>query len=101
MSKDDLVYLSMKNIAEPWKFFKANEHGVFCEVKGTWENFFKIDKVKKQFSIREAIEETLSLQSAQFKNRNIVVEISGEDVVIEGFRGEFQQVILNIINPNC
>jgi len=34
----------MKNIAEPWKFFKANEHGVFCEVKGTWENFFKIDK---------------------------------------------------------
>ena len=44
MSKDDLVYLSMKNIAEQWKFFKANEHGVFCEVKGTWENFFKIDK---------------------------------------------------------
>lgn len=66
-----------------------------------FRNFFKIDKVKKQFSIREAIEETLSLQSAQFKNRNIVVEISGEDVVIEGFRGEFQQVILNIINPNC
>lgn len=63
-----------------------------------FRNFFKIDKVKKQFSIREAIEETLSLQSAQFKNRNIVVEISGEDVVIEGFRGEFQQVILNIIN---
>ena len=39
MSKDDLVYLSMKNIDKPLKFFKANEHSVFCEV--TWEDFFK------------------------------------------------------------
>jgi len=63
-----------------------------------FRNFFKIDKAKQHFSIYEAIEETLSLQKAQFKNRNIVVDITGEDVKIEGFRGEFQQVILNIIN---
>lgn len=29
----------MKNINKPLRFFKANEHGVFCEV--TWEDFFK------------------------------------------------------------
>ncbi len=61
-------------------------------------NFFKIDKARQRFSLYEAIQETLSLQSAQFKNRNIAVEIKGEDVIIEGFRGEFQQVVLNIIN---
>ena len=63
-----------------------------------FRNFFKIDKAKKKFGIREAIEETLSLQSAQFKNRNIMVDIHGENDTIEGFRGEFQQVVLNIIN---
>lgn len=62
-----------------------------------FRNFFKIDKEKQHFSIKEAILETIALQSAQFHNRNIEIEITGEDYIYYGFRGEFQQVILNIL----
>lgn len=41
MNKNDLVYVSMKKIDKPLKFFKANKHGCFCEKKRTWEDFFK------------------------------------------------------------
>lgn len=54
-----------------------------------FRNFFKIDKEKQKFSLKEAILETISLQSAQFKNRNIDIEILGEDYMYYGFRGEF------------
>ena len=63
-----------------------------------FRNFFKIDKEKKEFLALDAINETLSLQSAQFKNYNIHIEIKGENQKLYGFRGEFQQVILNILN---
>ncbi|MBV5279408.1 MAG: PAS domain-containing protein [Campylobacteraceae bacterium] len=63
-----------------------------------FKNFFKIDKEKKEFSALEAIKETLALQSAQFKNHNILIMIKGEDRLLHGFKGEFQQVILNIVN---
>ena len=63
-----------------------------------FRNFFKIDKAKARFSIKEAVIQTLALQSAQFKNYHILVDIEGEDVEIEGFKGEFQQVILNILS---
>lgn len=63
-----------------------------------FRNFFKIDKEKQTFSLKEAIIETLSLQSAQFKSRNIEVEVLGEDVSFLSYKGEFQQVILNLLN---
>ncbi len=63
-----------------------------------FRNFFKIDKAKQHFSVKEALMQTLSLHSAQFKNYHIGVEIEGEDVEIEGFKGEFQQVLLNILS---
>lgn len=63
-----------------------------------FRNFFKIDKEKQTFSIKESIVETLSLQSAQFRSHNIDVEVVGEDVSFFSYKGEFQQVILNLLN---
>lgn len=63
-----------------------------------FRSFFKIDKEKKAFSALDAINETLSLQREQFKNLKIYVEVKGEDHQLNGFKGEFQQVLLNIIN---
>lgn len=63
-----------------------------------FRNFFKIDKEKQTFSVKDAIVETLSLQSAQFKNRNIEVEVIGKDFSFFSYKGEFQQVILNLLN---
>jgi len=63
-----------------------------------FRNFFRIDKTKEIFSVKEAIEQTLSIQGAQLKNHDIALIFSGEDFEINGFKSEFQQVILNIIN---
>ncbi|MDD3343723.1 MAG: ATP-binding protein [Sulfurospirillaceae bacterium] len=63
-----------------------------------FRNFFKIDKEKKPFSALQAINETIALQSAQFKNQGIHLHIIGDDKELFGFKSEFQQVILNIIN---
>ena len=82
------------------KFIAKNRQTILFMSKtiDDFRNFFKIDKAKKEFSVLDAITETLSLQSAQFKNCNICVEVKGEDQRLYSFRGEFQQVILNIIN---
>jgi len=62
-----------------------------------FRNFFRVDKVKKDFSIKQAIESTISIQSAQFKNYNISTELIGEDFSVNAIESEFLQVILNII----
>jgi len=63
-----------------------------------FRNFFRVDKTKEIFSIKEAITQTLSIQGAQLKSHDIEIDINGDDFKINGFKSEFQQVILNIIN---
>ena len=63
-----------------------------------FRNFFRVDKEKKLFSIKEAIQETLRMQSAQLNNHHIKVLLEGGDTEYLSLKGEFQQVILNIIN---
>ncbi|MEA2099421.1 MAG: PAS domain-containing protein [Campylobacterota bacterium] len=62
-----------------------------------FRNFFRVDKIKKIFSVKEAIEATTSIQSAQLKNSNISLEILGDDFQLETLESEFHQVILNLI----
>jgi len=62
-----------------------------------FRNFFRVDKIKKVFSVKEAIETTVSIQLAQLKNSNISLEIIGEDFEIDAIESEFKQVILNLI----
>ena len=62
-----------------------------------FRNFFRIDKVKKLFSIKEAVKSTLSIQGAQLRNYNIITVIEGEDIEVESTESEFLQVVLNII----
>jgi two-component system, NtrC family, C4-dicarboxylate transport sensor histidine kinase DctB len=63
-----------------------------------FRNFFRVDKVKKNFSVRVAIENIMSIQSAQLKNYNISIELSGEDFKLNAIESEFKQTILNIIS---
>ena len=62
-----------------------------------FRNFFRIDKVKQKFSVKQSIEKTLSLVNAQLTSNNIQTTLEGEDFNLEGIESEFQQVILNII----
>jgi signal transduction histidine kinase len=63
-----------------------------------FRNFFRVEKVKKVFSIKDAIESVLSIQNAQLKNYNISVELSGQDFKLDAIESEFKQTILNIIS---
>jgi len=62
-----------------------------------FRNFFKVDKKRALFSVKEVIQLTTNIQSALLKNNGIELDITGEDFMLDSFQGEFQQVILNLI----
>lgn len=62
-----------------------------------FRNFFKIDKIKENFDVRKAIDETITIQEASLCKHNIILNIRGDDFTLYGLRSEFQQVILNIM----
>jgi PAS domain S-box-containing protein len=63
-----------------------------------FRNFYRIDKVKECFFVKEAIEMTTSIHKAQLQHHKINFSITGEDFCITGYKREFQQVILNLVN---
>ncbi len=64
-----------------------------------FRDFFKPTKSKEEFFVYQVIEEVISILSAQFKVHNIEVNISEfKGVKILGYKNEFKQVILNILN---
>ncbi|MDR3580698.1 MAG: PAS domain S-box protein [Oryzomonas sp.] len=64
-----------------------------------FRNYFKPDKIKIEFNMQNAIKSTLALIEDSFKSQHIDVELvtTGEPV-IHGYRNEFAQVVLNILN---
>jgi signal transduction histidine kinase len=62
-----------------------------------FRNFFRIDKLKEHFSIKQIINNSLSIQKAQLLNHNIKVDLKGDDFIIYGYKNELQQVILNLM----
>jgi len=63
-----------------------------------FRNFFRIDKEKKEFNIKEAIEEIINIQTAQLKNHHIEIGLSGQESFFVGYKSEFQQVIMNLVS---
>ncbi len=63
-----------------------------------FSNFFRTNKQKTHFSIKESIENTLSIIAVGLQKNNISCKVIGDDIKIFGLSTEFQQVILNIIN---
>jgi len=64
-----------------------------------FRDFFRENKVKREFRAKKSVESTFNLISAQLDNQEITVEITGDDTcTVYGFESEFQQVVLNLIN---
>lgn len=62
-------------------------------------NFFKADKKKEVFAIKDAIEHALLITKRTLTNENIkIIESNLDDVYILGYKSELTQVILNLIN---
>jgi len=82
------------------EFIEKNKHTIkfMSKTIDDFRNFFRIDKEKKPFSIKESIEEVSNIQNAQLKNYNIQLNIIGKDFILNSYKSEFQQVIMNIIS---
>lgn len=63
-----------------------------------FRNFFSTEKTVVNFSVNEAISQTVSLVEASFKNQQINLSIQTEgDPHITGYPNEFSQALLNIL----
>lgn len=63
-----------------------------------FRSFFRVDKIKKDFNIKETTESVISMLNGQLNNNNITTSITGDEFVYKGFQSEYQQVVLNIIS---
>jgi PAS domain S-box-containing protein len=64
-----------------------------------FRNYFKPNKNKAEFRLSESMSVTLSLVNAGFKDQFIGIElVAKDDPVVYGYRNEFAQALLNILN---
>ena len=63
-----------------------------------FRNFFKKDKEKTEFDIKEEINRVLDMQKSQLEMHNIKLITDLKPIKIVGFKNEFKQVILNLIS---
>jgi len=63
-----------------------------------FRSFFRIDKDKKDFYVKETTQSVIAMQLVQLKDLDIALNISGDEFVCNGLQSEYQQVILNLIN---
>ncbi len=82
------------------EFIKKNKNTIdfMSKTIDDFRNFFRIDKEKKEFHVKETIKEVLNIQNAQLKNHHIDLVLNGDEFLYEGFKTEFQQVIINLIS---
>ncbi|KJU87666.1 multi-sensor hybrid histidine kinase, partial [Candidatus Magnetobacterium bavaricum] len=81
------------------KLNQANQSLEFMSVTiDDFRNFFKPDKEKTEFDIKEAINKTVSIVSASLKDNFIDLRLQIEDgLSVNGYPNEFSQVLLNIV----
>jgi len=64
-----------------------------------FRDYFKPDKEMVEFKVSEAIQNSVTLIEDSFKNMHVnLVVVAKEDPAIFGYRNEFSQALLNILN---
>jgi len=64
-----------------------------------FRNFFNPNKVKENFSIQDAIHETINIIKGTIVKENMDITIDCKmPIIIEGYLSEFSQVLINLIN---
>jgi len=75
---------------------------IIHEMFGTiddFRNFFKPDKEKVAFSVKQGIQGTLDILSASLRDYHIQAQIeAGDDIIAYGYPNDYSQVLLNILN---
>jgi PAS domain S-box-containing protein len=63
-----------------------------------FRNFYQPTKDKKVFDIKDSIIKSSKITQSLFKRNDIILEITGDDINIDSYENEFEQVIVNILN---
>ena len=81
-------------------FIKKNKETIkfMSKTIDDFRSFFRLDKEKQLFSVLQATLSVVDMQSAQLKNHNIELIVDGEEFQFYGFKSEYQQVVLNLLN---
>jgi len=88
-----------KKYIETFVFENMNLVNFMSKTIDDFRDFFRVDKTKKYFNAKVAIDATINLISAQLKESFVDVELNvDKNCRVYGFESEFQQVILNILN---
>ncbi|OQX81249.1 MAG: hypothetical protein B6D64_02220 [Bacteroidetes bacterium 4484_276] len=106
------IGLYVQNIQDKYEYGELSEDALAQTVEKTMDkleymsqtiddfrNFFRSDKNKKKFLLKDSIDKTLSLTEAGFKNNFIEINLYLQDnIYITGYPNEFSQAVLNILN---
>jgi len=87
---DEFLYKAVDDIQ-----ISANH---LAETINDFTDFFKPDKKKNQFLMKDVIAKTLKLLSSQFQTKSIKIIKQIQDISIINYERELLQVLLNIIN---
>jgi len=71
------------------------------ETINSFMDFIKQEKHKKEFVVQNVVKDTISILEAQFKNRNISLEIEElhkEEIKLLGYKNLLEQVLLTIFS---
>ncbi|MDZ7817686.1 MAG: PAS domain-containing protein [Aliarcobacter sp.] len=63
-----------------------------------FRNFYKPSKEKKLFNIKESIRQSSKIVNASLEKNGIKIGNFGEELEIDSYENEFEQVIVNILN---
>ncbi|MCV6607444.1 MAG: GAF domain-containing sensor histidine kinase, partial [Campylobacterales bacterium] len=63
-----------------------------------FRHFFNPNKKKTNFSVRQSIEKVVNIMSIELNKHGIMIDYSHNDVFIDGFDSELQQIFLNLIS---
>ena len=63
-----------------------------------FRNFYKPSKEKRLFNIKESVIQSSKIVNASLEKNSIKLKILGEEVEIDSYENEFEQVVVNILN---
>jgi len=97
-----MKYKNDKLTADEMKKFKEKSNEIIQNMSNTiddFKNFFQPDKVKELFALNDAIEGSIRFVSDVYHQNNIEVILEIEaNIMVNSYKNELMQVLLNILN---
>lgn len=106
------VGLIIQNLEDAYEYDELNAEYLRQKVQKSMElitfmsntiddfrNFFRMDKSKEKFNIKDIVLKAISFVEASFSNHNIKIHAEKlEDITVHGYPNGYAQVVLNLLN---